>query len=379
MNDGRDDDARRRADFVVVLGSNIERERHLPEAIRLIRRHRGIEMVGVSRFFESPSIGGPGDAPDFYNAAVLACTHLGPEELRAGLRHIESALGRARSDDRDAPRTIDIDLIYYNDAVADYDGWALPDPSALKDAHVAVPVADVAPDWVHPETGQTAYDIVASIDTTGVRPVSAITLAEPHVTRGPEDWDSQAEVYAPRFEDLVRQQLIEIGEDPDREGLVRTPLRVARALDFLTSGYGTSLEEVVNNAIFDAEGAEEMVLVKDIEFYSICEHHMLPFFGKAAIAYLPDRSIIGLSKLARIVDLFARRLQVQERMTNQIATAVQQILQPHGIAVIVEGQHFCMMMRGVQKQDSSAVTSAMLGTFKEDARTRSELLDLVTS
>jgi GTP cyclohydrolase I len=179
------------------------------------------------------------------------------------------------------------------------------------------------------------------------------------------------------MEELVRQQLLELGEEPEREGLARTPLRVAKALDFLTSGYSTSVEEAVNGAIFDAEGAEEMVLVRDIEFYSVCEHHMLPFFGKAAIAYLPDKRIIGLSKLARITDVFARRLQVQERLTNQVADAVQQVLDPHGVAVVMDGKHLCMMMRGVQKQESSMVTSAMRGTFKSDARTRNEFLDLI--
>jgi GTP cyclohydrolase I len=170
---------------------------------------------------------------------------------------------------------------------------------------------------------------------------------------------------------------MEIGEDPDREGLVRTPLRVAKAMDFLTNGYATSLNEVVNNAVFDAEDADEMVLVKDIEFYSMCEHHMLPFFGKAAVAYIPKGKIIGLSKVARVVDLFARRLQVQERLTNQVADAIVEILDPLGVGVVMEGQHLCMMMRGVQKQDSSTVTSAMRGTFKRDPRTRSEFIDLV--
>lgn len=364
-------------DVILVLGSNIERERHVPEAIRLLRRHRGIEVLRVSRFFESPSAGGPEDAPDFFNAAVLACTSLEPKELRDELHYLEEVLGRERSGDVNAPRTIDIDIAHYGQEAIVFEDWSLPDPATLSAPHVAVPVADVAPDWKHPETGATAYDIVAAMDTSAVRPVHSIQLAAPHVARGPADWDDHAEVYAPRLEALVRQQLIEVGEDPDREGLLRTPLRVAKAVDFLTSGYATSLEDVVNNAIFDAEGADEMVLVKDVEFYSMCEHHMLPFFGKAAVAYLPSSKIIGLSKLARIVDLYARRLQVQERLTNQIADAVDEILSPHGVAVVIRGQHFCMMMRGVQKQESSTVTSAMRGTFKSDARTRSELLDLI--
>ena len=205
----------------------------------------------------------------------------------------------------------------------------------------------------------------------------AIQLSTPYTPRAPEDWDDVNDVYAPRLESLVREQLFELGENPDREGLMRTPLRVAKAMDFLTSGYSTSLEEVVNNAVFQAEGAEEMVLVKDIEFYSMCEHHMLPFFGKAAVAYLPKGTIIGLSKIARIVDVFARRLQVQERLTNQVGYALCELLDPHGVAVVMEGKHLCMMMRGVQKQESSMVTSAMLGTFKHDARTRAEFMDLI--
>ena len=148
-------------------------------------------------------------------------------------------------------------------------------------------------------------------------------------------------------------------------------------MDFLTSGYSTSLEEVVNNAVFEAEGAEEMVLVKDIEFYSMCEHHMLPFFGKAHVAYIPDEKIVGLSKIARVVEAYARRLQVQERMTIQIAEAIQEALQPKGVGVVIEARHFCMMMRGVEKQNSSATTSAMLGLFRSDSKTRSEFLSLI--
>ncbi len=192
-----------------------------------------------------------------------------------------------------------------------------------------------------------------------------------------DDYDTDSEEsYDPAFEGLVRQMLERIGESPEREGLKRTPLRVAKAMDFLTSGYRTTVEDVVRNAIF-SEDCEEMVLVKDIEFYSLCEHHMLPFFGRAHVAYLPRGKVIGLSKIARIVDVFARRLQVQERLTNQIADAMMDILEPHGVGVVMEASHFCMMMRGVEKQSSSTVSSAMRGTFKTDARTRSELMELM--
>jgi len=364
---------------IISLGSNIEKERHLPEAIRLLRRHRRIEVRKVSRFFESDPVGGPPNAPHFFNAALVACTDLDPIELRDELRHIEKVLGRQRTGDRYAPRTIDLDIAYYGDMTAKFDGWQLPDPDTTVAAHVAIPIADVAPTWVDPVSGKTAYDLMLQVDAAdeAVRPVSSIRLATPYESRGPEDFDQTGDVYAPQLESIVRAQLLELGENPDREGLLRTPLRVAKALDFLTNGYATSLGEVVNNAIFDAEGADEMVLVKDIEFYSMCEHHMLPFFGKAAVAYLPKGKIIGLSKVARVVDLFARRLQVQERLTNQVADAMKEILDPLGVGVVIEGQHLCMMMRGVQKQDSSTVTSAMRGTFKKDPRTRSEFISLV--
>ncbi len=365
------------AKAIIAIGSNIERERNLPEAIRLLRRAPHITVEKVSRFYESPSVGGPAGAPDFFNAAVLVCTELGPVDLRMALRAIEQELGRERTDDPDAPRTIDLDIAYFGEVEIDHDGWVLPDPLAGTAPHVAIPIAEVAPDWVHPSDGRTTKEIAKHVGPGEVRIVMAIHLSTPYSPRAPEDFDDVADVYAPKFEGLVREQLLEIGEDPDREGLQRTPLRVAKAMDYLTSGYSTSLEEVVNNAVFDAEGAEEMVLVKDIEFYSMCEHHMLPFFGKAAVAYLPKGKIIGLSKVARIVDVFARRLQVQERLTNQVGDALTDILDPHGVAVVMEGRHLCMMMRGVQKQESAMITSAMTGTFKEDPRTRSEFLDLI--
>ncbi|CAM3871164.1 GTP cyclohydrolase I FolE [Deinococcus frigens] len=180
----------------------------------------------------------------------------------------------------------------------------------------------------------------------------------------------------PGLSALTGQWLSAVGEDPTREGLLRTPHRVAKAWNFLTDGYRMTLEEAAGNAVFEAEGSE-MVIVKDIEFYSMCEHHMLPFYGRAHIAYIPDGKILGLSKFARIVDLYARRLQVQERITTQLADAVEELLAPRGVAVLMEGTHLCMVMRGVQKQNSSTTTSAMRGVFRDDSRTRAEFMSAV--
>jgi len=178
------------------------------------------------------------------------------------------------------------------------------------------------------------------------------------------------------FKQLVRRQLELLGEDPDREGLRRTPQRVATSLAWLTRGYELNAEQVVGQGIFDAEGASNMVMVRDIELYSLCEHHLLPFFGKAHIAYIPDGKIVGLSKLPRLVEVFARRLQVQERLTEQIATAIDDTLSPQGVGVVIEAYHLCMMMRGVEKQNSKTITSALRGLFRSDPRTREEFLTL---
>jgi GTP cyclohydrolase I len=174
----------------------------------------------------------------------------------------------------------------------------------------------------------------------------------------------------------LKEVLREIGEDPDRQGLSLTPERSAQALRYLTSGYSTDIIDIVNGALFDVK-YDEMVIVRDIEFFSLCEHHLLPFFGKMHVAYLPDAKVIGLSKIARLVDAFARRLQIQERLTQQVAETIQDLVHPKGVGVICEARHFCMMMRGVEKQHSGAITSAMLGAFRDNKETRNELLTLV--
>jgi GTP cyclohydrolase I len=178
------------------------------------------------------------------------------------------------------------------------------------------------------------------------------------------------------MQEIIRQLLAELGEDPTREGLIDTPKRVEKALRFLTSGYTTDVDATLNNALFSVD-YNEMVIVRDIDFYSLCEHHLLPFFGKCHIAYIPQGRVLGLSKLPRLVDIFARRLQIQERMTNEIAETLREKIDPLGVAVVMEATHLCMSMRGVEKQNSFAATSAMLGVFREDARTRMEFLELI--
>jgi GTP cyclohydrolase I len=178
------------------------------------------------------------------------------------------------------------------------------------------------------------------------------------------------------MQDLIRRLLAELGEDPDREGLVKTPARVEKAFRFLTGGYAADIDRVLNGALFTVDYSE-MVIVKDIDFYSLCEHHLLPFFGKCHIAYIPGTRVIGLSKIPRLVDVFSRRLQIQERLTNQIADTIREKVAPIGVAVVIEATHLCMSMRGVEKQNSFAVTSAMLGAFRDNVRTRMEFLELI--
>jgi GTP cyclohydrolase I len=178
------------------------------------------------------------------------------------------------------------------------------------------------------------------------------------------------------YEDLVREMLVRLGEDPQREGLLRTPERVQKAFEFLTRGYNEDPEALLKNALFTVN-YDEMVIVKDVEMFSLCEHHMLPFFGKVHVAYIPNGKVIGLSKIPRLIELFSRRLQIQERLTTQIAETIQKVIQPQGVGVVIEARHLCMMMRGVEKQHSAAVTSSMLGCFRQEHETRTEFLSLI--
>ena len=212
-------------------------------------------------------------------------------------------------------------------------------------------------------------------------PRSARPLRSARMDAAVDPFDDGATIGGDRaleFENIIRRQIELLGEDPARDGLLKTPSRVAKSLTWLTRGYQMDVQDVVGDAVFEEEHAS-MVMVRDIELYSMCEHHMLPFFGKAHVAYIPNGRIVGLSKLPRIVEIFSRRLQVQERLTEQISAAIEDVLQPAGVGVVIEAYHLCMMMRGVEKQNSKTITSALRGAFRDDAKTRDEFLRLAHS
>ncbi len=372
----------------IALGSNIDSERNLREAVRRLALR--CRLLAVSPVVETAPVGTT-DQPNFLNAAALIETNLTAAELKARvLQDIEQELGRVRTADKNAARTIDLDIALFGDQVLQVGTRRIPDPDILKYAHIAVPLADLAPQQRHPETGQTLSDIAQHLTSSELVPRPDIILYSqepirigevkmPPLKVDPQDYDAfrndmldvPEQECTEGIECAVTDILTAIGEDVNREGLVSTPGRVARMYEELTAGYHVDPVRLINDAIFEVH-YDEMVIVSDIDYYSLCEHHLLPFMGKAHVAYIPNGKVIGLSKIPRIVEMFARRLQLQERMTQQIAEFVNETLHPQGVAVVAEGVHMCAAMRGVKKANARMVTSAMLGTFKSSQPTRSE-------
>lgn len=395
-------------DAYIFMGSNIERETNYPEAVKRLRALGTI--VAVSPVYETPAIrpdGAGEDAagetlPKFYNGAVRLDTELSPHALRNKLREMERGMGRVRTADKFAPRTIDLDLVLYGEAVIDDGELRLPDPYLFERPFMTRALAHVNPDYVVPPDGPTLGELACRVRGTRGEMVEIPEASEqvqqwvrtPVKERvnmseykamnshgfGPGSWEandaerdassllSSFRVAPPddaarqAIEEAVRTILLNVGEDPTREGLLKTPERVARAYDELLAGYHVDPVAMINDALFETE-YQDMVVVKDIEFFSMCEHHMLPFFGKVHVAYIPDGKVLGLSKIPRIVEMYARRLQLQEKMTHEIADFIQDLLHPRGVAVIVTGQHMCSMMRGVNKPDAKMVTQVMYGDF----------------
>lgn len=400
-------------DAYIFIGSNIEREKNYPEAVKRLRALGN--LVAVSPVYDTTAIGEGEDAPRFYNGAVRLDTALSPHALRNALREIEHDMGRVRTADKYAPRPIDLDLVLYDEVTLDDGELKLPDPDLFERGFMARALAHLNPDYVIPPDGPTLAELACRLrgrpaDMVEVPGTSA--QVKSFVVKSPQErpvmseqnaltprgfrnqeWDaSMPDLDTARtlpdlrvtpeadtdpahaaIADAVRTILYNVGEDPAREGLLKTPERVARAYDELLEGYRVDPVALINDAFFDTE-YHDMVVVKDIEFFSLCEHHMLPFFGHVHVAYIPEGQVLGLSKIPRIVEMFARRLQLQEKMTHEIADFIQDLLHPRGVAVIVTGSHMCSMMRGVNKPDAKMVTQVMYGAF-QDREVRDQLND----
>lgn len=398
-------------DAYIFIGSNIERETNYPEAVERLRALGNLRAV--SPVYDTAPIGGSADTPRFYNGAVWLETELSPHALRNALREIEHAMGRVRTADKYAPRPIDLDLVLYDEATMDDGELRLPDPHLFERGFMARALAHLNPDYVIPPDGPTLAELscrlrgrpgdmlevpeasaqVESFVQKSFKERAVMSQHNPTGSRGLDDqaWGTQLsgnEVSRPlpdmrvapdldpthtAIADAVRTILVNVGEDPTREGLLKTPERVARAYDELLEGYRVDPVALINDAFFDTE-YHDMVVVKDIEFFSLCEHHILPFFGSVHVAYIPEGQVLGLSKIPRIVEMYARRLQLQEKMTHEIADFIQDLLHPRGVAVIVTGRHMCSMMRGVNKPDAKMVTQVMYGAF-QDREIREQLND----
>lgn len=395
-------------DAYIFIGSNIEREKNYLEALTRLRALGN--LVAVSRVYETPALGA-NDAPSFFNGAVWLKTALAPHALRNELRAVEHALGRVRTADKFAPRPIDLDLVLYGEVTLDDGEWKLPDPDIFERGFMARALAQLNPDYVIPPDGPTLAELACRVRGKPGEMIEVVEMSELAQSElekfgeerarmskqtvdaahgySDEEWGSpMPEREAPRLlsemrvapettreaiAEAVRTILVNVGEDPTRDGLLKTPERVARAYEELLAGYSIDPVALINDAFFDTD-YHDMVVVKDIEFFSMCEHHMLPFFGKAHVAYIPEGKVLGLSKIPRIVDMYARRLQLQEKMTHEIADLLQELLNPRGVAVIVTGQHMCSMMRGVNKPDAKMVTQVLYGAF-QDRHVREQLND----
>ncbi len=360
------------------LGSNIEPERHLETTLALLERFGVLQRI--SSVYESDAVGEVSQSR-FLNVAVLLRTAHSAESLKEhALSWIEEVLGRQKSADINAPRCIDVDITLFNRQVTTEAACPIPDPNLLEHAFVAIPLAEIAPDYVHPVVGQTMTQIAQRFEggPEVVRIRADLSLTPPGTRVGEPTGLSNGGLLGgdEGIQESIRVILRSMGEDPAREGLVHTPDRMARMYAELTSGYGQDVQRIINDALFDVT-YDEMVIVKDIDYYSLCEHHLLPFFGRAHVGYIPADKVVGLSKIPRIVEMFSRRLQLQERMTRQIADCLEDALCPAGVAVVIEGTHMCSIMRGVKKDNIKMVTSTMLGSFRENAKTRAEFMALL--
>lgn len=404
-------------DAYIFIGSNIEREKNYPEAVQRLRALG--KLVAVSPVYDTTAIGGGENAPRFYNGAVWLQTSLAPHALRNALREIEHTMGRVRTADKYAPRPIDLDLVLYGEVTLDDGELKLPDPDLFERGFMARALAHLNPDYVIPPDGPTLAELACRLRGRPgdmVEVPDATVQIESFVVKSPQERlvMSEQNAFSPRgfsnqewgtpmpdlensrplpdlrvapdadtdpahaaIAEAVRTILYHVGEDPTRQGLLKTPERVARAYDELLEGYHVDPVALVNGAFFETE-YHDMVVVKDIEFFSLCEHHMLPFFGHVHVAYIPEGQVLGLSKIPRIVEMYARRLQLQEKMTHEIADFIRDLLQPRGVAVIVTGSHMCSMMRGVNKPDTKMLTQVMYGAFR-DREVRDQLNDRLRS
>jgi GTP cyclohydrolase I len=357
----------------IGVGANLEPERHLRQAVEQLGQR--VKIVALSRLYRSRPLARP-EQPDFLNGVMEIETDHSPTRLKRELREIERALGRQRGEDQHSARSIDLDLLLYDDWLLTSAQLTLPHPEIARRSFVAVPLAELAPDLPLPGTGRPLREVAQATEPWPLTPSVRLTEEWRRAWRHPGASPSFTAVNCEAVERIIRELLVEIGEDPNREGLVRTPARVAAALEYLTSGYRTDPKQLINQAIF-SQDTNNLIIARDIEIYSLCEQHLLPFFGRCHIGYTSHNRVFGLSKLARLADMHARRLQRQERMTEQIAQVVFESIGALGVGVVIEARHLCLMMRGVEKEHSVVVTSSMLGSFRESAATRAEFLSLI--